>query len=133
VSHDFAIWESDHPLENEEAAEIYTSLMQSGASDKVKPSAKIALLAKEIHSHWPKPRIGDEDESPWAAPLDVSKSHLAVFIVRSRVWDVWPILGQLAEQHELVLYDPQQEHVFLPRRLSRKRTRDRAKKKRQAD
>jgi hypothetical protein len=38
-------------------------------------------------------------------------------------------LGQLAQQHELVLYDPQQQGVFLPRRLSRKRTRLRAQRK----
>jgi len=133
LSHDFAFWESEEPLENEEAGEIYVSLIESGASEKIKPSAKIAMMETEINSRWPAPSLGLEDEWPWASPYDASDSFLIVSLVRSCVWDVWPILGKLAEQLELVMYDPQQEHVFLPRRLSRKRTRLRAKKKRRPD
>jgi hypothetical protein len=60
----------------------------------------------------------------------VSESYVIVAIVPSRLWEVWPALGEFAKEHELVMYDPQQEHVFLPPKLSRKRTRSRAKKKR---
>ena len=133
MSHDFAFWDSDEPFENEEAGEVYAALVRGGASEKVKPSAKIALLAKEVRSRWPVPERGHEDDWPLAAPPDVSDSHLVISIVPSCLWDVWPTLGQFAEQHELVMYDPQQVHVFLPQRLSRKRTRARAKKKRQPD
>jgi hypothetical protein len=133
MSHDFAFWESKMPLENEEAGEIYASLIENGISDKVGPSAKIASLAEEITSRWPKPSRGREDESPWAAPVDVSESHVVVYIVPSRLWDIWPALGALAKQYELVMYDPQQSHVFLPKRLSQKRTRERAKKKKPGD
>ena len=129
MSHDFAFWESKAPLENEEAGEIYDSLIENGSSDKVAPSAKIASLAEEITSRWPTPARGHEDQSPWAAPIDVSKSHLVVYIVPSRLWDIWPTLDSLAKQFELVMYDPQQSQVFLPKRLSQKRTRERAQKK----
>jgi hypothetical protein len=130
MSHDFAIWESDEPLENDEAGAIYAALIENGASDRARPSAKIALLAKDISSLWPMPGAGHEDDWPLAAPPDVSEAHVVVCIVPSRLWDVWPTLGGLAKQYELVMYDPQQEHVFLPPRLSRRRTRVRAKKKR---
>ena len=133
MSHDFAFWESDEPLENEEAGEIFASLVQSGASERLKPSAKIALLAKDISSLWPMPLPGDSNEDDWplAAPCEVSESHLHICIVPSRLWDVWPTVGTLAKDYELVMYDPRQEHVFLPGPLSRRRTRMRAKKKRQ--
>lgn len=45
MSHDFAFWDSDEPLENDEAAEIYSALVECGASERVTPSPKIALLA----------------------------------------------------------------------------------------
>jgi hypothetical protein len=130
VSHDFMFWESAEPLENEEASEIYTSFIGGGDCEKVEPSAKIALLAQEIQTRWPVPDRGREDDWPLAAPTSLSAKYLGICLVSSRLWDVWPMLGQLAELHGLVMYDPQQHHVFLPRKLSQKRTRIRAKKKR---
>lgn len=133
MSHDFAFWESEEPLEDEEAGEIYLLLARDATSDKIKPSAKVRQLAIQIESLWPIPAPGNEDDWPLAAPPDVSDSSLVICLVPSRLWDVWPILGKLAEHLALVMYDPQQRHVFLPRRLSRKRTRARAKKKRSSD
>jgi hypothetical protein len=133
VSHDFAFWDSDCPLENEEAGEVFKSIIDDLADERIKPSAKIALLANEIESRWPMPGRGSDDEWPLASPPDVSPFHLLIHIVPSHLWDVWPALGQLAQHYELVMYDPQQGHVFLPRRLSSKRTRVRAKKKRRGD
>ncbi len=53
MSYDFAFWESDQPLEDEEAAEIYNSLAEHGASDKAKPSAEkreVASDEKDAHN-----------------------------------------------------------------------------------
>jgi hypothetical protein len=129
MSHDFAFWYSDEPLENDEAGEIYASLLERDASDRAKPSDWIAQLAEQITSQWPAPGPGHEDDWPLAAPIDVSELHVVICIVPSRLWDVWPIVGEFAKQLELVMYDPQQENVFLPRRLSQKRTRLRARNK----
>jgi hypothetical protein len=131
MSHDFAFWDTDEPLESHEAGEVYAALAERGTSNRVRPSPKIALLAREIETRWPAPRSGREDEWPLAAPPDVSEGHLIVCIVPSRLWDVWPALGEFAKTHELVMYDPQQSHVFLPPSLARKRTRARAKAKQQ--
>jgi hypothetical protein len=130
VSHDFTFWDSDEALEDHEASEIHSSLVRRNSHPRAKPSSKIAVLAQEIQARWPEPPPGREDEWPLASPLDVSESHLMVCLMPSRLWDVWPTLGQLAEQLELIMFDPQQDHVVLPRKLSRKRTRERAKKKR---
>ncbi len=130
MSHDFAFWDSDEPLEDEEAEAIYANLSRKGASEKAKPSDKIRILAEAIRSRWPPPDRGREDEWALAAPLEVSEAHLIICLVPSRLWDLWPTLGQYAKDHELVMYDPQQRHVFLPSRLSRARTRARAEKKR---
>jgi hypothetical protein len=132
MSHDFAIWESQDPLEDEDAGQIYAELIKAGRSGRAHASDKISIVAQELNARWPEPPIGQEDNSPWSSPIDVDPSHLIVTIVPSRLWDVWPVLGELAKQHELVMYDPQQQTVFLPPRLSQKRTRLRAKQKRQA-
>jgi len=129
MSHDFAFWDADEPLEDFEAGEIYMALIERRAGALVWASPKIALLAKEIEGRWPVPASGREDDWPLAAPPEVSAAHLIVGIVPSRLWDVWPLLGEFAKVHELVMYDPQQNHVFLPPRLSRKRTRARARAK----
>ena len=129
MSHDFAFWESPEPLENEEAAEIYASFIETGECEKVKPSVKIAPLAELISLRWPDPGPGEEDEWPLASPCELSESHLVICIVPSRLWDVWPVVSGFAKDLELVMFDPQQEHMFLPRRLSQKRTRLRAKRK----
>lgn len=131
MSVDFAFWDSDEPLEDHEAGEINVALAEHGASARVRPSPTITLLAALITDRWPVPTAGLEDDWPLASPPDVSAGHLIVCIVPSRLWDVWPVIGEFAKVHELVMYDPQQRHVFLPPRLSRERTRARAKAKRQ--
>ena len=50
--------------------------------------------------------------------LDAAGLGFLICLVPSRLWHVWPALGQFAKDHELVMYDPQQQHVFLPPRLS---------------
>jgi hypothetical protein len=129
MSYDFALWEIREPLEDAEAGRVYGELIETGRSDSIQASDKIGIVASELQTHWPPPPAGREDESPWSAPMDVSPSHLIVTIVPSRLWDIWPVLGQLAKEHELVMYDPQQQAVFLPPRLSKQRTRLRAKRK----
>ena len=133
MSVDFAFWESNQPLEDDEAGEIYVALAESSRHPQVKPCAKIASMAEAIRRRWPMPATGNEDDWPLASPLDVSESHLIVCISPSKLWDVWPFIGEFAKQNELVMYDPQYDHVFLPKKLSQKRTRERAKRKRKTD
>ena len=133
MSHDFAFWDSAEPLENVDAGEIFTALTKIGASERVMPSPKIAILAREIEARWPMPDAGREDEWPLSAPAFVSECFVIVCLAPSRIWDVWPALGEFAKQHELVMYDPQQQHVFLPPKLSRKRTMARSRKKQSPD
>lgn len=131
MSYDFAFWVSDDPLESEEAGEIYLALARGEPCDRLRPSPKIALLAGEISTRWPEPAPGKEDDWPLSVSPEVSESYLIICLMYSRLWDVWPVIGHFAKEHELVMYDPQQQHVFLPPRLSRKRTRVRAKRKRE--
>lgn len=131
MSVDYAFWESTEPLENEEAGQIYVDLLEGRGSDRVQPSPKIALLARRIESLWPTPAPGEEDDWVFASPHDEAEKYLAVAMVPSRAWNEWWVLRDLAHEYELVMYDPQIEHVYLPRRLSQKRTRARAKKKRE--
>ena len=74
MSHDFVFWESNEPLESEEAGTIATSLLRHGKSDRARPSDKIAILAKEVLFRWPMPGPGREDDWPLASPPDVTES-----------------------------------------------------------
>src|SRR5581483_928194 len=97
MSHDFALWASDDPLENEEAHKIYLALAESGKCDAIKPSPKIAALLQDLVAKWPELNASNVDQSPWASPFATSDSHAIVAIAPSRVWDVWPFLGDLAK------------------------------------
>ncbi len=132
VSYDFAMWNGDEPLESEEAAVIYEELVEHGASSRVKPTPNIALLHTELKKLFPEPRRGKEDDWPLAAPPDVGAGHVIVSVSQSRLQEVWTIIGELAGKYDLTWYDPQQEHVQLPAKLSQKRTRLRAKRRREA-
>ncbi len=85
MSHDFAFWDSDEPLESEEAGAIYYEISRNGVSEKIKPSTKVAILARDIQSRWPPPDPGREDEWPLAGPLEVSESYLIICLIPSRL------------------------------------------------
>ncbi len=130
MSYEFAMWNGDEPLESEEAAKIYADLVGHGASSRVRPTSRIALLHAELTMLFPEPRHGDEDEWLLAAPPDAG--HVVVSGSQSRLQELWPVIGGLARKYDLTWYDPQQEHVQLPAELPRKRTRLRAKRRRAA-
>ena len=65
MSHDFAFWDSDEPIESEEAEAIYSDISRNGISEKTRPSAKIAILAREIQSGWPHPIEAGRTNGLW--------------------------------------------------------------------
>ena len=136
MSFDIAIWASEDSLEDEDAEKIYQELAKTGKSGALSPSPKIAVLIEELSARWPELSSYDDasiDESPWMSNFDKSDSHLIVTFSQSRLYDVWPFLDSLAKKHELILYIPVASYgVYLPPRLSRKRTRLRAKRKKEA-
>ena len=62
MSLDFAIRESEEPLEDDEAGAIYVSSLETGSSVKAKPSAKVSQLVREVEVLWPQPAPAHEDE-----------------------------------------------------------------------
>lgn len=130
MSVDMIFWESEEPLEDEDGDEIYARIMNSQSDDRIVASTKLAEMAREIERRWPMPANDDDaDEWPFAANVELSDCQLQVCLVPSRQFEVGSEIARLGARLELVHYDPQQEAVFLPTRLSRKRTRVRAKKK----
>ena len=57
------------------------------------------------------------DACPWASGLDLSGDHIIMAIQPEKSEKVMPQLLTLAEQLELVCFDPQASKVYLPQRL----------------
>jgi hypothetical protein len=56
------------------------------------------------------------DESVWMSDFDVSHAHVLLSVCFSRVEEVFPFVGQTANNHNLVCYNPQGDTVLLPRK-----------------
>jgi hypothetical protein len=92
------------------------SQMQSVAEMKSAPQAGPEWL-EEMRKKRPTP-----DESPWAATLDPHGSGIALSIRWSKVETVAPVVVDLAARANLLVYDPQNSHVFVPPTLAGKET-----------
>lgn len=59
----------------------------------------------------------DLDSSPWACALEISGSHVLLAMRPEQYSNAFPVILQLADQHGLVCFDPQNGKVHLPSRL----------------
>jgi hypothetical protein len=130
VSYDFAVWASDLPLEDDEACAIYQRLVEGDSSGLPRAPA-LETVQQALFRSWPAD-AKDPDTVPWASKHASDGAYLIVTVVPSRMPEIFRAIGGLTKEHGLVLYDPQQNAVFLPRRLSRARTRLRAKRRAEA-
>lgn len=63
----------------------------------------------------------DLDTCPWACAIDMSGGHVIMAIEPEKSERLVPVLLALAEQHDLVCFDPQNHIVHLPRHLRAQR------------
>jgi hypothetical protein len=90
------------------------SLMMSVAEMKSAPQAAPEWL-EEMRKKRPAP-----EDSPWAATLDPHGSGIALSITWNMVETVAPVVVDLAARANLLVYDPQNSHVFVPPALAGK-------------
>jgi hypothetical protein len=123
MSCDYAVWQSERPLTDDEAGRIYQRLCESWPHLEGH-SPELQAFYDELTARWPEidtlpeDRVGDFDYCPWSCALD----HSGMAVVMACVWPkankVGDFVQQLAAKHGLVFYDPQSDLVIMPARLT---------------
>ena len=84
-------------------------------------SQAVSDFYDELTRRWPEidsipeERIGDFEYCPWSCAIERSGMYVIVNCVWSKADDVASYVYQLAEKHDLVLYDPQEDRIKLPK------------------
>jgi hypothetical protein len=122
MSYDLGVWYSERQLTDQEASEIYLSLCENGPPLEGERQAVRAFYS-ELIAHWPEldtipeEKIGDHEYCPWSCGLDISGMSVVMSCVWPMAEKVAIYVSELASKHELVLYDPQGDKVYLPAHL----------------
>ncbi|WP_063763933.1 hypothetical protein [Actinoplanes subtropicus] len=116
MSYDLAVWEGDRPANDAAAAAefeaLYARFVESAES--VEPTARIAAYVAALLDRYPDIDTDAGDDSPWSSgPLLSEASGPLVYfpMVWSRCDEVSAWAAEVAEQHGLNCYDPQQEQL----------------------
>ena len=124
MSFDLAVWEGPRPRSDAEAAEHFDDLVAQAEddTDPRPPTPAIAAFVEALAERHPELTAESGDESPWASgPLigGASGSSLHLNVVWSRAAETAASVADLAADHGLVCFDPQDE-VLLPRQVPRR-------------
>jgi len=128
MSFDLAVWHSDSPITNEEAANIYMRLSESQLVSEGQ-SSDIEAFYRDLIARWPEidtvpeDRVNDVESCPWSRPLVKSGRHIIMSVGRSKADEVSSFVYELALKHGLVHFDPLEGRVDLPAHLKPKRSR----------
>lgn len=118
MSYTFAVWDGQKPESATAAVETLERLDQEYPSGSdVEPTEGIALFLRDLLARWPD--ISDEagEASPWAdGPLrgNASGPVLLIGVVYSQLQEATDFLVEMAQIHDLVLFDPQEDVVLSP-------------------
>ena len=124
MSFDLGIWYSEKASTPKQAGEVYAKLCE-GTGQLEGESPQIAAFYDELTKKWPEidtvpdEKIDDHDYCPWSCAIARSGMHVILSCVWSKARDVGEFVQKLAAKHGLLLYDPQENLVRLPPRLSR--------------
>jgi len=119
LSYGIAAWEGQAPASDRDAEatfeRLYEAHVESGTEDE--PTPRIEGFVNALLSH--RADLGDldddeGDDSPWTdEPLIGNASGPLIYfaVVASRAGEMTALAAQLAKQHELVCFDPQEARV----------------------
>ncbi|GAA1721710.1 hypothetical protein [Nonomuraea bangladeshensis] len=110
MSFDLAFWRQDSPPDQQEAAQVYDKLAD-GLEGVVEESPAIEAFYQAVISTFPDLAEDNMHESPWSSPMYVTQECVVVAISWSHAAEVSPILLDLAAEHGLTAYDPQDQVV----------------------
>ncbi len=111
-----AVWRSPAAISDSEAASRYQSLNR----DRTTPPSfdfQVYTFYSLLTALYPELELVPESEidtCPWACAIDMSGSHVILAIRPEAFEEVAPQVRALAEEHDLVCFDPQAGKVHLP-------------------
>jgi len=121
MSFDLAVWHEPSGITSQEAADRYGQLVQVEPVPGAVPGhPQVAAFFQELTAEYPdlgSLPIDDLDGSPWSAGLTVTDTAVLMSMSWSRVDVVATVVRKLADQHGLVLFDPQDNTVNHPSAL----------------
>jgi hypothetical protein len=119
VSFYLGVWKSPAPISDAEAAARYNAL-NNEKSGGTEFDGRVYAFYCRLTELYPEVEMVPEDElrsCPWASSIDMAGDHLILPIQPEQCEKVVPEVVALAEQYELVCFDPQAGKVLLPPRL----------------
>ena len=122
MSFDLAVWPEPAVITAEEADRTYESLCER-EQGVVPADARVVAFHRELTARYPSLSSLPWDElesSPWSGDPAVVGDAVLLTIGYSAAGTVAPFARELAERHELVLYDPQARTVYSPPGLRRR-------------
>jgi hypothetical protein len=119
MSYDLAVWEGEHPADDGGATKFYTDhivpqLESYDPDNPIPPTPRIREYVQALLARWPD--LEEDLDSPWSvSPL--MDSAIGSFIYFPMAWsmadEASAFAAEVARQHGLVCYDPQQERLRL--------------------
>ena len=122
MSFDLGVWNSEGPITDGQASEIYGRLCEDWPYLEGESKA-VEAFYQELIQRWPEidtileDEVGDFDRCPWSCALERSGRAVVMACVWSKATDVAQFVERLARKHGLVLFDPQSGRVTLPPHL----------------
>lgn len=116
MSFDLCVWYSGTAVSEAEALATYHGLVQ-GDPGNVEESPALGAFTADLRREFPwldDPHVEPDDITD-GFELETSDWHVWFGIPWSNVVRVAPVIARLAAQHDLVLFDPQEPRVHLPR------------------
>jgi hypothetical protein len=117
MSYDLAVWEGDRPADDEDGAKFYREhivprLESYDPGTPIPPTPRIRAYVQALLEHWPD--LSEDLNGPWqVSPL--MSSAIGSFIYFPMAWsmadEASAFAAEVARQHGLVCYDPQQERL----------------------
>ena len=113
------VWNSATAISDDEAAAHYLALSNEKS---VEPGfdAQVYAFYCRLTGLYPEVEMVPEDElgaCPWACGIEIPGDHVIMAIQPEKSERAIPQVMVLAEQHELVCFDPQARKVYLPPHL----------------
>lgn len=116
MSYNLAVWEGEHPRDDEHAVDVFEALrsLYSG-DDPVPPTPGIKRYVQAMQARWPGPTAKPDDPSPFASGslIDNVSGPLIFFGIRQEVViEVGSDAAYVARLLGLVCYDPQHKRLI---------------------
>ncbi|WP_433467051.1 hypothetical protein [Spirillospora sp. CA-128828] len=111
MSFDLSVWREETPITASVAGEKYRQFCDGMPNGETDP--RVADFLTGLRARFPDLK-DDLESSPWNSDPWVGSDHVILTAAWSRADEIEAVVKRLAAEHELVLYNPQEEIVRNP-------------------